>query len=104
MLSDTELLILASLVSNELYGRQVADSVSELTNGKRRLSLAGLYTTLNRMETKGLIEGRWAEGDDDNRQNARRRYYRVSGLGVRVLQDMRQALNTATLRPVSVTG
>src|SRR5262249_11635593 len=51
--SDTELLILAVLQARELYGREVMNAVAELTHGKRKISLGGLYTTLHRMETKG---------------------------------------------------
>jgi PadR family transcriptional regulator PadR len=90
-ITDTELLILAALETHERFGREIASGVSELTAGKRQISLAGLYTTLHRMERKGLIEGRWGD-DDETRDGARRRYYRVTGIGAQALSDVRGAL------------
>jgi PadR family transcriptional regulator PadR len=90
-ITDTEILILSALEADELYGREVIDVVEALTSGKRTISLAGLYTTLNRMETKGLIAGRWGD-KDEVRDGARRRYYKVTGAGARMLSEMRAAL------------
>ncbi|SRR6266567_5459590 len=90
-LSNTELLILAAVEAHELYGREITIAVAERTDGKRRIGLAGLYTTLHRMEEKGLIGSRWGD-DDEAREGARRRYYRITGVGQRALRDVRQAL------------
>jgi PadR family transcriptional regulator, regulatory protein PadR len=89
--SDTELFVLAALEARELYGREILDEVAKLTSGKRRMALAGLYTTLHRMETKGLIRGSWGD-DDETREGARRRYYKISGAGAKVLRDVRRAI------------
>ena len=91
----TELLILAALAgSSELYGTEVVQRVRELTDGKANLSLGGLYTTLHRMQRKGIISGRWGETTTD-REGARRRYYRITGLGERVLAGDREILTKA---------
>ncbi len=91
----TEVLILTALAgSGELYGRQVVERVRELTDDRVKLPLGGLYTTLHRMEQKRVISGRWGETSPD-RGGARRRYYRITGLGERVLAGQREILTRA---------
>jgi len=96
----TELLILTALAgSGDLYGTEVVRRLCQLTDGKVNLSLGGLYTTLHRMEHKGIISGRWGETTPD-REGARRRYYRITGLGQRVLAGDQEILTRAWgLRP-----
>src|SRR5687768_5911541 len=91
-ITETEMLILATIESDELYGREITDAVAERTGGRRRLSLAGIYTTLARMEAKGLIVGRYGD-HTDTKEGARRRYFKATGAGVKVLREMRGALS-----------
>jgi DNA-binding PadR family transcriptional regulator len=88
------MMILIALSGRELYGRELVQRVNDLTEGKVKLSLGGLYTTLHRMEQKKIIVGRWGETTAD-RDGARRRYYKITGLGERVLAEQKQVLQTA---------
>lgn len=88
-IGKTETLILTALSSGERYGLEIIDKAHEISEGKVKLSLGGLYTTLHRMEEKGLLESHWGE-TTDVRQGARRKYYRVTGLGIRALKDTTQ--------------
>jgi PadR family transcriptional regulator PadR len=97
-LTQNEILILAALGSNERYGREVMEEVETLTKGRYKLALGGLYTTLHRMEKKGLISGRWGERHSEEIL-AQRRYYRITGAGRRVLSEAEAAL-TPALRSV----
>lgn len=82
-----QLWILAALLaSGEQYGLELVETVSELSNSQKKISLGGVYTTLHRLEAKGWVEGRWGEASED-RQGARRRYYRITGLGERALSS-----------------
>lgn len=85
-ISKTETLILTALTQKERYGLEIIDKVEELTEHKVKLSLGGLYTTLQRMEEKKLLESRWGE-TTEVRQGARRKYYKMTGLGVRALNE-----------------
>ncbi len=76
-LSETEILIASAISGKELYGL-----------------LGGLYTTLHRMESKKLVTSRWGETVDD-RQGARRRYYKIAGLGARALSETERVLGPA---------
>ena len=70
------------------HGYAVAQEVENMTEGQIRMGPGTLYGSIQRMLTTGLIEEvarskpARAPGDDDER----RRYYRLSPLGRRVLQ------------------
>ncbi|MGA2118450.1 MAG: helix-turn-helix transcriptional regulator [Bryobacteraceae bacterium] len=76
--------ILLSLADQEQHGYGIMQEVLERTGGKVRLWPATLYGTLKRLIEEDLIEGSGdrpaAELDD-----ARRRYYKLSTLGRKVL-------------------
>jgi DNA-binding PadR family transcriptional regulator len=76
--------ILLSLSGQEQHGYGIMNEVLERSNGKIRLWPATLYGTLKRLIDAELIEESderpAAEFDD-----ARRRYYRLTKLGRRVL-------------------
>jgi len=75
--------ILLSLAGGEQHGYGVMQEVLERTGGKVRLWPATLYGSLKRLIEAGLIE----ESDQRPREcdDARRRYYRLTRLGRRVL-------------------
>src|SRR5215207_8698597 len=89
MLNDTELAIVAALIGKPLYGTELIDCVAEISEGRVQLTLGGVYPTLHRMQRKGLIEGSWGT-DDEARGGARRRYYRVTGLGQEAFDSTRR--------------
>src|SRR5215510_10208117 len=76
--------ILISLVEGEKHGYSIMQDVLERTGGKVRLWPATLYGSLKRLIENGLIvesgERPAPEFDD-----ARRRYYKLTPLGQRVL-------------------
>jgi len=76
--------ILLSLVGNEQHGYGIMQEVLERTNGTVRIWPATLYISLQRMIADGLIE----ESDErpaPELDDARRRYYKLTRLGRRVL-------------------
>ncbi|HLK69703.1 MAG TPA: PadR family transcriptional regulator [Bryobacteraceae bacterium] len=76
--------ILLSLADGEQHGYRIMQEVSERTGGKIRLWPATLYGTIKRLIEAGLIE----ESDErpaPELDDARRRYYRITRLGKRVL-------------------
>jgi len=93
-LSQNEILILAALAASERFGRDITEEIARLTEGRYKLSLGGLYTTLHRMEKKKLITGRWGDQRADHPE-AQRRYYRATGLGQRALNEARSTLRPA---------
>jgi DNA-binding PadR family transcriptional regulator len=76
--------ILLSLASSEQHGYGIMQEVLNRTTGKVRLWPATLYGSIKRLIEAGLIE----ESDErpaPELDDARRRYYRLTVLGRRVL-------------------
>lgn len=82
-LSNAEFHILLAIADSELHGYAIMQEVRESTNGVVRLGPGTLYRCVQDLSRKGLIEESdrcLAPGEDQ-----RRRYYRLSSMGTRVL-------------------
>jgi DNA-binding PadR family transcriptional regulator len=76
--------VLLSLADQEQHGYGIMQEVLERTGGKVRLWPATLYGALKRLMDEELIEESDARPAPDQ-DDARRRYYRLTRLGRRVL-------------------
>lgn len=82
-LKPNVLLILVALQEGEAHGYRIKSQVEELSEGALRLDPGTLYRLIARLLEDGLIE----ESDrrpDEELDDARRRYYRLTELGERV--------------------
>jgi len=82
---STELLIMALLEERDRHGYEIAQLIDDRSGGAISFHVASLYPTLYRMEGKGLLQGRWIEKAGQRR----RRYYRLTAAGRRVLASQR---------------
>src|SRR6476646_2689498 len=82
-LKPVELLVLTMLAGGERHGYGIRQDILDHTAGSIELEAGGLYRTIRRLESDGLVDesGRRRAADDDER----RRYYRLSPFGRRVL-------------------
>jgi DNA-binding PadR family transcriptional regulator len=76
--------ILLSLAGGEQHGYGIMQEVLNRTTGKVRLWPATLYGSIKRLVEAGLIEAS-DERPAPELDDARRRYYRLTALGKRVL-------------------
>src|SRR5579871_2302742 len=76
--------ILLSLASEDQHGYGIMQEVLDRTGGKVRLWPATLYGSLKRLIEEGLIEES-TERPSHDLDDPRRRYYRLTRLGRRVL-------------------
>ncbi len=83
---SADLLILALVDEQALHGYDIARHIEERSAGTLRFTLASLYETLYRLEERSLIRGRWVERAGQRR----RRYYRITESGKRMLAVQRQ--------------
>jgi DNA-binding PadR family transcriptional regulator len=83
--------ILLSLVGGEQHGYGIMQDVLERSGGKVRLWPATLYGSLKRLITAGLIVES-AQRPAPELDDERRRYYRLTPLGHRVLDLESQRL------------
>lgn len=94
-LSAIEEDLLTVLLGRELYGLDILD---QLNPGRPiEISFGSLYPALNRMEKKGFISWRWGDVQDGS-GGARRKYYKVTGLGSSVLYEVQQYRMALTQR------
>jgi PadR family transcriptional regulator PadR len=87
---STELLILALLDERQRHGYEISQLIEERSHGTITFHTASLYPTLYRLETRGLIEGRWVERAGQRR----RRYYRLTRTGRKALAQQRSTWDT----------
>ena len=78
-------------IGTDAYGRAILNQVQELL--LRNVSAGSVYTTLDRLEVRGLVSSKLAEGTPVRGGRARR-YYAVSAEGMHALSDARKALTT----------
>lgn len=96
-LSPAAFSILLALKDGEKHGYLILKEVAERTQGQVRLLPGTLYNLLKRMLEDGWIE-ELDERPDPELDDERRRYYRLSGLGERVLhQEARRLENLVQL-------
>lgn len=82
---SAELLILSLVEARARHGYEIGKLIDQRSEGAITFSAAALYPLLYRLEKRGWIEGRWVERAGQRR----RRYYRLTPLGRRVLGEQR---------------
>jgi transcriptional regulator len=82
---SAELLILSSLDDGQLHGYDIAREISRKSGGLLTFHVASLYPLLYRLEDRRWIAGRWVEKTGQRR----RRYYRLTAEGRKVLAKQR---------------
>jgi len=83
---SAELLILSLVEHEPRHGYELSKLIDARSNGAIRFHVASLYPLLYRLEKRGWIEGRWVEKAGQRR----RRYYRLTAEGRRVLAAQRR--------------
>lgn len=82
--------VLAALSAGELHGYAIMQAVESSSDGLVKIGPASLYGTLKRLVDEGLAEE--VDKPASAGEDARRRYYRLTGLGVRVVSAEAQRL------------
>jgi PadR family transcriptional regulator len=83
---SAELLILALLEERDRHGYEIAKLIDDRSRGAIVFHVASLYPLLYRLERRGVIQGRWIEKAGARR----RRFYRLTPAGRKVLRDQRR--------------
>lgn len=90
-LTPAVLHIMLALVDGERHGYSIMQEVTKQTDGKMRMGPGTLYGSIKRMMADGLIEES-GERPDPALDDERRRYYRLTGFGRRVIRAEIQRL------------
>src|SRR5438445_1879612 len=83
--------ILLALADGERHGYGIMQEIAARTDGTMRMGPGTLYGSIKRMLADGLIEAS-EERPDPEADDERRRYYRLTNFGHRVLQAEAQRL------------
>jgi len=86
--------ILLALADRERHGYSIMQEVAVQTGGQLRMGPGTLYGCLKRMLYAGLVEES-EERPDPDLDDQRRRYYRLTGFGSRVMRAEVQRLHDA---------
>jgi transcriptional regulator len=86
---SAELLILALLEDRDRHGYEIAKLIETRSDGALKFHVASLYPTLYRLERRGLIQGKWVE----RAGTRRRRFYRITAEGQKMLASQRSSWN-----------
>lgn len=82
---SAELLILSLVEDQPRHGYEISKLIEMRSGGTLRFKVASLYPLLYRLEQRGWVQGRWIEKAGQRR----RRYYRLTPAGKKVLAAQR---------------
>ena len=82
---SAELLVLSLVEARPRHGYEIGKLIEARSRGALRYNVASLYPLLYRLEKRGWIKGQWVEKAGQRR----RRYYRLTAAGRRVLAAQR---------------
>lgn len=72
------LLVLHFIAEGPSYGNQLMERIADMTTGALSVNPNTMYPLLRRLESEGLIEGKW-----EHPERRTRRYYSITGAGSR---------------------
>jgi len=96
ILGEFEQLVLIALVrlGPDAYGAMVRREIE--SRASRRLSISAVYTTLERLEQKGLVRS-WIGEPTAQRGGRRRKHFELRPLGARALKVAYKAFTAMTV-------
>ncbi len=94
------MLILSLVEAIPRHGYEISKLIEQRSDGAVRFHAASLYPLLYRLEKRGWIEGRWVE----KASQRRRRYYRITAAGKKVLREKRSTWLTFVAAVNRITG
>src|SRR5215475_2299121 len=78
-----DMLILKTLSRGELHGYAIAQFIQQASSDVLKVEEGALYPALHRLEVRGLLKAEWGASDN----NRRAKFYRLTGLGRRELEQ-----------------
>jgi PadR family transcriptional regulator, regulatory protein PadR len=97
---SAELLILSLVEARPRHGYEINKLIADRSAGALHFNVASLYPLLYRLEKRGWIQGRWVEKAGQRR----RRYYRLTAEGRKVLKAQRSTWREFVLAINRITG
>jgi transcriptional regulator len=97
---SAELLILSLVEGRPRHGYEIGKLIDARSGGTLHYNIASLYPLLYRLERRGWIKGQWVEKAGQRR----RRYYRLTSIGRKVLAAQRSGWKNFVLAINRIAG
>jgi len=97
---SAELMILSVLETQARHGYEIGRLIETRSAGQMKFHAASLYPLLYRLEERGWLVGKWIEKADQRR----RRFYRLTAEGRRVLVQQRRTWKSFVEAMRLITG
>jgi PadR family transcriptional regulator, regulatory protein PadR len=97
---SAELIILSIVEHRPRHGYEISQQIEQRSAGQLKFHIASLYPLLYRLEERGWLQGRWLEKAGQRR----RRYYRITAEGRRVLASQRDTWRAFVAAMQLITG
>lgn len=89
-LTPNQEVILSALRFRKRYGLEILSAIEQ--SGGKQIGFNSLYPNLKKLEVKGFVTSEWGDEPPQAHSGARRKYYRITGVGVQVLEAKQQLL------------
>jgi PadR family transcriptional regulator PadR len=100
MKGSTSILILSLLEHEDMYGYQIAQALKKKSEDVFDLKEGTLYPMLHGLENEAAIESYWSEAENGKR----RKYYKITGEGRKLLKHKKDEWNTYSKAVNSIIG
>jgi transcriptional regulator len=97
---SAELMVLALLEGRARHGYEISKLIEQRSQGTVKFHIASLYPLLYRLEQRGWIAGKWVEKAGERR----RRFYRLTPEGRRILRTQRETWKAFVAAIGRITG
>ena len=97
---SAELLIVSLVEARARHGYEIGKLIDARSGGALHYNIASLYPLLYRLEKRGWIKGQWVEKTGQRR----RRYYRLTPVGRKVLAAQRSGWKNFVLAINRIAG
>ena len=89
-LTPNQEIILSALRFRKRYGLEIIEAIDN--SGGKQIGFNSLYPNLKKLEKKGFVKSEWGDEAPEQHTGARRKYYQITGLGIKALEAKQQLL------------
>jgi len=83
-------LLMVVMLQEEAYGVAITQKIEQQLN--RKISVSAVHATLHRLSEKGYVSS-FMGGATSERGGRRKRYFKITSIGSRVLQEIQEVRN-----------
>ena len=89
-LTPNQEVILSALRLRKRYGLEIMEAIEK--SGGKQIGFNSLYPNLKKLEKKGFVNSEWGSELPEEHTGARRKYYRITGIGIQALETKQKLL------------